>query len=72
MELVATGACEECYRNLMRAVIAGGSQVSLEAVYSELLAVIDAVEDLDASTFLAPEAIELYERESRRRRRKAG
>ena len=70
--LVATGACEECYRNLMRAAIAEGNQVSLEAVYSELLAVIDADEGPDASTFLAPETIELYERESRRRRRQAG
>jgi DNA-binding SARP family transcriptional activator len=70
--LVATGACEECYRNLMRATIAEGNQVSLEAVYSELLAVIDADEGPDASTFLDPETVELYERESRKRQRQAG
>ena len=70
--LVATGACEECYRNLMRAAVAEGNQVAFEAVYSELLAVIDADEGPDASTFLAPETIELYERKSRRRRRQAG
>jgi DNA-binding SARP family transcriptional activator len=70
--LVATGACEECYRNLMRAAAAEGNQVAFEAVYSELLAVVDADEGPDASSFLDPETIELYERESRRRRREAG
>ncbi len=70
--LVATGACEECYRNLMRAAAAEGNQVAFEAVYSELLAVVDADEGPDASSFLDPETIELYERESRRRRRQAG
>jgi DNA-binding SARP family transcriptional activator len=70
--LVATGACEECYRNLMRAAIAEGNQVSLEAVYSELLAVVDADEGPDASTFLDPETIELYEQQSSKRRRQAG
>ncbi|MDF1596202.1 MAG: LysM peptidoglycan-binding domain-containing protein [Acidimicrobiia bacterium] len=70
--LVATGACEECYRNLMRAAIAEGNQVALEAVYTELLAVIDADEGPDAATFLDPKTVELYEGESRGRRRQAG
>lgn len=71
--LVATGACEECYRNLMRAAAAEGNQVAFEAVYSELLAVVDADEGPDASSFLDPDTIELYEQESRsRRRRQAG
>jgi DNA-binding SARP family transcriptional activator len=70
--LVATGACEECYRNLMRAAIAEGNQVALEAVYTELLAVVDADEGPDASTFLDPETVELYEQVSRNRRRQAG
>ena len=70
--LLATGACEECYRNLMRAAATEGNQVAFEAVYSELLAVIDADEGPDASSFLDPETIELYDQESRRRRRHAG
>jgi DNA-binding SARP family transcriptional activator len=70
--LIATGACEECYRNLMRAANAENNQVALEAVYSELLAVIDADEGPDASTFLDPETVELYEQESRIRQRQAG
>jgi nucleoid-associated protein YgaU/DNA-binding SARP family transcriptional activator len=70
--LLATRACEECYRNLMRAAIAEGNQITLEAVYSELLAVVDADEGPDASTLLDPETIELYEQVSRNRRRQAG
>ena len=70
--LVATGACEECYRNLMRAAAAEGNQVAFEAVYSELLAVVDADDGPDATSILDPETIELYEHESRRRRRQAG
>jgi hypothetical protein len=70
--LAVTGACEECYRNLMRAVIAEENETALEAVFSELLAVIDADEGPDASGFLDPETIELYEQQSRRRRRQAG
>ena len=68
--LVATGACEQCYRNLMRAAAAEGNQVAFEAVYSELLAVVDADEGPDASSLLDPDTIELYEQESRRRRRR--
>lgn len=70
--LTATGACEECYRNLMRAAIAEGGQTALEAVYTELLAVVDADQGPDASGFLDPETIELYEAHNRRRRRQAG
>ncbi len=70
--LAATGACEECYRNLMRAAVAEGNQVALEALYTELLAIIDADEGPDASTFLDPETVELYEQLSRKRRRQAG
>jgi two-component SAPR family response regulator len=68
--LVATGTCEQCYRNLMRAAAAEGNQVAFEAVYSELLAVVDADEGPDASSLLDPDTIELYEQESRRRRRR--
>ncbi|MCH8990503.1 MAG: hypothetical protein IIA44_01955, partial [Acidobacteria bacterium] len=70
--LIATGACEECYRSLMRAAIAEGNQVAFEAVYAELLAVVDADEGPDVSTFLDPETIDLYEQQSRKRRRQAG
>jgi hypothetical protein len=70
--LVATGACEECYRNLMRAAAAEGNQVAFQAIYSELLAVIDADDGPDALSILDPKTIELYERQSHRRRRQAG
>jgi hypothetical protein len=56
----------------MRTAIAEGNQVALEAVYTELLAVVDADEGPDASTFLDTETVELYERESRKRQRQAG
>ena len=64
--------CERCYRNLMHATIAEGNQVAFEAVFDELLAVVDADEGPDASSFLDPETIELYEQQSRKRRRHAG
>lgn len=67
--LTATGACEECYRNLMRSAIAEGNQIALEAIYTELVAVVDADEGPDAAGFLDPETIELYEDNARRRRR---
>lgn len=70
--LNATGACEECYRNLMRAAIAEGNQVALEAVFTELVAVVDADDGPDAAGFLDPETIELYEQQSKRRRRRVG
>ena len=70
--LLATGACEACYRNLMRAAAAEGNQVAFEATYRELLAVTDADQGPDASTYLDPETIDLYEQESRGRRRQVG
>ena len=70
--LMATGACEECYRNLMRAAIAEGNQIALEAIYTELVAVVDAEEGPDAAGYLDPETIELYEENTRRNRRRAG
>jgi len=70
--LLATGACEACYRNLMRAAAAEGNQVAFEATYRELLAVTDADEGPDATTYLDPETIDLYEQESRGRRRQVG
>ena len=70
--LAATGACEQCYRNLMHATIAEGNQVAFEAVYAELLAVVDADDGPDASSFLDPETIELYEQQTRKRRRHVG
>jgi len=70
--LLATGACEQCYRNLMRAALAEGNHVAFEATYEELLAVTDADDGPDAISYLEPETNELYERATRRRRRQAG
>ncbi len=70
--LTATGACEVCYRNLMRTAIAKGNPTALEAVFNELLAVVDADQGPNAAGFLDPETIELYEAHNRRRRRQAG
>ncbi|MDF1595121.1 MAG: LysM peptidoglycan-binding domain-containing protein [Acidimicrobiia bacterium] len=70
--LIATGACEECYRNLMRAAIAEGNQVAFEATYTELLAVTDADDGPDGASFLDPATIALYEQHNRSRRRHAG
>ncbi|MGF1667085.1 MAG: hypothetical protein ACFCVC_12530 [Acidimicrobiia bacterium] len=70
--LLATGACEHCYRNLMRAAAAQNNQVAFEATYTELLAVVDADQGPDASNYLDAETVALYERESRKRRRQAG
>ena len=70
--LLATGACEQCYRHLMRAALAEGNHVALEATYQELLAVTDADDGPDSTTYLEPETIELYEQATRRRRRHAG
>jgi len=67
--LLATYACEACYRNLMRVAIAQQNPVALEAVYAELLTAVDADDGPDAATWLEPETVELYERHSRRHRR---
>ncbi len=49
-----------------------GNQVAFEAVYSELLAVIDADDGPDAASFLDSATIDLYEQHDRSRRRHAG
>ncbi len=67
--LIATYACEACYRNLMRIAIAQQNPVALEAIYTELLTAVDADDGPDAATWLEPETVELYERHSRRHRR---
>lgn len=56
----------------MRAASAEGNPVAFEAIYTELLAVVDADEGPDSSDFLDPETTKLYEEESRKRRRQAG
>lgn len=66
--LLATWACEECYRNLMRVAIGQDNPVALEAVYTELLAVTDADEGPDAANYLDPGTVKLYEQYTRRRR----
>lgn len=65
--LVSTTRCEECYRNLMRAAINQNSQTALDAVFTELTTVIDGDDGPDATAYLEPETIELYERHSRSR-----
>ena len=70
--LTATGACEECYRNLMRAAIAQDDRTALEATFDELLAVVDADQGPDAISLLDPETIHLYEQHNPDRRRHAG
>ena len=49
---------------LMAAAIAENNPTALEAIYTELLATIDADEGPDASTLLEPETINLYEENS--------
>jgi DNA-binding SARP family transcriptional activator len=70
--LTATSACEECYRNLMRAAIAQDDHTALEATFNELTAVIDADDGPDATSLLDPETVTLYEDHTRNRRRHAG
>ena len=70
--LAATAVCEECYRNLMRAAIAKDNHTALEAIFNELVAVIDADEGPDSTSLIDPETLDLYEQHSRRRRRQAG
>jgi hypothetical protein len=59
---VATGASEQCCRNLTRGPGVEGYQVVFEAVHSELLVVVDADERLDASSLFDPDTIEPNER----------
>ena len=70
--LTASWACEECYRNLMRAAIAQDNQTALDAIYNELTAIVDADQGPDATSWLDPETIDLYEKNSRNRRRRTG
>jgi len=67
--LLSTTRCEECYRNLMRAAVAQNSQTALDAVFTELTTVIDSDDGPDATAYLEPETIQLYELHSRSRRR---
>ncbi|MDF1598124.1 MAG: hypothetical protein P1T08_18805, partial [Acidimicrobiia bacterium] len=67
--LTASWACEECYRNLMRAAITQDNQTALDAIYNELTAIVDADQGPDATSWLDPETIDLYEQYSRNRRR---
>jgi hypothetical protein len=70
--LLATWACEECYRNLMRAAIAESDQTALDAIYNELTTIVDADEGPEATTWLDEETVELYEQHKRHRKRHAG
>ena len=69
--LTASWACEECYRNLMRTAITQDDQTALEAIYSELAALVDADQGPDATSWLDPETVQLYEQHSRHRNRRA-
>jgi len=66
--LTVTWACEECYRNLMRAAIAQHDQVALEAIYNELNTLVEEEQGPDINDWLEPETISLYETHRRRRR----
>ena len=52
----------------MRIAIAQQNPVALEAVYNELLTAVDADDGPDATTWLEPGTVELYEQHTRRRR----
>lgn len=69
--LAATAACEECYRNLMRAGVAQNDHTALEATFNELIAVIAAGQGPDSTSLLDPDTLELYEGHSRNRKRHA-
>jgi hypothetical protein len=56
----------------MAAAIAADNPTALEAIYTELLTVIDTDEGPDASTLLDPETIQLYEQHTHQRRRRTG
>jgi nucleoid-associated protein YgaU/DNA-binding SARP family transcriptional activator len=66
--LTATAACEDCYRNLMRAAVAEDDQTALEATFNELVAVVDADQGPDTTSLLHPDTVQFYEKHSRRRR----
>ena len=69
--LTASWACEECYRNLMRAAITRHDQTALEAVYSELNTLLEEEQGPDATDWLEPETVDLYH-QHRQQRRNAG
>jgi DNA-binding SARP family transcriptional activator len=69
--LTASWACEECYRNLMRAAIAQHDHTAFEAVYSELNTLLEEEQGPDATDWLEPETVDLYH-QHRQRRRNAG
>jgi nucleoid-associated protein YgaU len=69
--LTAVWACEECYRNLMRAAIAQHDHTAFEAVYSELNTLLEEEQGPDATDWLEPETVNLYH-QHRQRRRNAG
>jgi hypothetical protein len=56
----------------MRAAIAQDNQTALDAIYNELTAIVDADQGPDATSWLDPETIDLYEKHSRNRRRPTG
>jgi two-component SAPR family response regulator len=66
--LTASWACEECYRNLMRAAITHNDTRALDAIYDELNALADHEEGPDATDWLDPETIDLYQSHRQRRR----
>jgi nucleoid-associated protein YgaU len=69
--LTASWACEECYRNLMRAAITRYDQTALEAIYSELNTLLETEQGPDATDWLQPETVDLYH-QHRQQRRNAG
>ncbi len=69
--LTASWACEECYRNLMRAAITRHDQTALEAIYSELNTLLETEQGPDATDWLEPETVDLYH-QHRQQRRNAG
>jgi hypothetical protein len=49
----------------MRAAITQDNQTSLDAIYNQLTAVVNADQGPDATSWLDPETTELYEQNSR-------
>jgi nucleoid-associated protein YgaU/two-component SAPR family response regulator len=67
--LTVSWACEQCYRNLMRAAIHTDDQLALDAIWNELNAIVDDDPGPDATDWLEAETIDLYESHRPRRRR---
>lgn len=70
--LAASWACEECYRNLMRAAITRNDRIALDAVYNELIAIVDDEHGADATDLLESETINLYQQHRRPWKRDTG